>query len=111
MLNHDGTVKERRPAWNTRHVLSSLHTFRQLDTPDFEFASALSNHVCVQYSSTAVVSTSKKGNAVDAKTLAKCWNIGIEAVECTIECTTQRGVRSILHPTMSRRFRTNDRQL
>ena len=71
MLNSDGTIKERRPAWNTKRVISSLNTFRQLDAPEFEFHTALSNHVYVQYRSAAVVSTSKKGNAVDAKTLAK----------------------------------------
>ena len=111
MLNSDGTIKERRPDWNTKSVISSLNTFCQLDTPEFEFHTALSNHVYVQYRSAAVVSTSKKGNAVDAKTLAKRWNIGIETAERTIECTTQRGIRTILHPTLSRRFRTNDRQL
>jgi hypothetical protein len=29
----------------------------------------------------------------------------------TVQATTQRGIRTVLHPTLSRRFRTNDRQL
>ena len=44
-------------------------------------------------------------------TLAKNWGIGLDAARRTVETTTQKGVRTILHPTLSRRFRTNDRQL
>lgn len=29
----------------------------------------------------------------------------------TVKATTQRGIRTVLHPTLLRRFRTNDRQL
>jgi len=41
----------------------------------------------------------------------KRWNIGLKAATQTIQVTTQRGIRTILHPTLARRFRTNDRQL
>ena len=44
-------------------------------------------------------------------TLAKNWGIGLDAARRTVEATTQKGVRTILHPTLSRHFRTNDRQL
>lgn len=48
---------------------------------------------------------------VSAETLAKRWNIGLSKAQRTLEATTQSGVRTVLHPTLSRRFRTNDRQL
>ena len=57
------------------------------------------------------MATSARGRMIGAKTLAKNWCIGLKQAERTIEATTQRGLRTILHPTLSRRFRTNDRQL
>ena len=57
------------------------------------------------------VETSKKWFAVGPKTLAKRWNIGLAAAQRTIEATTQKGVQTILHPTLSQHFWTNDQQL
>jgi hypothetical protein len=39
------------------------------------------------------------------------WLVSPEVARRTLERTTQRGVRTISHPSLSRRFRTNDRQL
>ena len=43
--------------------------------------------------------------------LAAMWGIGLEAACLTLECTTQRGLRTVLHHYLRRRFQTNDRQL
>jgi hypothetical protein len=43
--------------------------------------------------------------------LARNFGIGIDAAQRTLKVTTQRGIRTVLHPCISRRFRTNDRQL
>ena len=32
------------------------------------------------------------------------WGIGLEAASSTLECKTQRGLRTVLHPSLSRRF-------
>jgi hypothetical protein len=48
---------------------------------------------------------------ISAETLAKRWGIGLKTAKNTIKNTTQRMVRTVLHPSLSRRFRTNDRQL
>ena len=42
---------------------------------------------------------------------AENWGVGLESARLTLECTTQRGIRTVLHPSLSRRFRTNDRHL
>ena len=39
------------------------------------------------------------------------WEIGIEAAKRTVKSTTHRILRTVAHPSLSRRFRTNDRQL
>lgn len=51
------------------------------------------------------------GKHLKPERLARNWGIDLSTAKRTIEVTTQRGVRTVLHPTLSRRFRTNDRQL
>jgi hypothetical protein len=48
---------------------------------------------------------------IDAATLAKNWGIGIEAAKRTRLVTTQRGIRRMIHPSLTKRYKTNDRQL
>jgi hypothetical protein len=47
---------------------------------------------------------------VDAATLAKNWATGIEAAKRTRLVTTQRGIRRMIHPSLTKRYKTNDRQ-
>ena len=55
------------------------------------------------------MATLASSRMIGAKTLlAKDWCIGLKQAEWTIEATTQKGLCMILHPTLSRRFRTND---
>jgi hypothetical protein len=48
---------------------------------------------------------------VDAATLAKNWGIGIEAAKRTRLVTTQRGIIRMIHPSLIKRYNTNDKQL
>ena len=56
-----------------------------------------------------IYSTRKK--QVESATLAKRWNIDHNKAKKTVKLTTQRGVRSTLHPSLSRRYPTNDRMM
>ena len=51
------------------------------------------------------------GKQFDAEHLSKKMGIDIHTARRTVTATTQRGIRTLLHPTLSRRFRTNNRQL
>ena len=53
----------------------------------------------------------KRLKPVSAHTIAKNWGIGLQLAKRTYEVTSQTGIKTLLHPTLSRRFRTNDRQL
>jgi hypothetical protein len=53
----------------------------------------------------------RDGGGVDVATLAKNFGIGIEAAKRTRLVTTQRGVKRMIHPSLSVRLRKNDRQL
>ena len=54
---------------------------------------------------------SNKRKPVDGNTLARRWEIPSDKDRATVKKTTQQGVRSTLHPTLSHRFPTNDRML
>jgi hypothetical protein len=73
------------------------------------FALATMNNIKVKM--IKAVSSRKGLLVVGPKLLAKCWKIGIEDACCTLEATTQTCIRTTLHLTLSRRFRTNDRAL
>ena len=47
----------------------------------------------------------------DPNDLAEKWGIGLEAANRTFECKTYRGVLTVLHPSLSRCFPMNDRNL
>jgi hypothetical protein len=53
----------------------------------------------------------RDGGGVDVATLANNFGIGIEAAKRMRLMTTQRRVKRMIHPSLSVRFRTNDRQL
>jgi hypothetical protein len=59
----------------------------------------------------ASVNIKERRNGIDAQMLARNFGIGLDTAQKTLKVTTQRGVRSVANPTLSRRFRTNDRQL
>jgi hypothetical protein len=61
------------------------------------------------YAVSAMTTTVEPG--MSPAKLAKNWGIGLETAKQTLKVTTQRGVRTVLHPSLSRRYRTNDRQL
>ena len=47
----------------------------------------------------------------DPTDIAANWGIGLEAARCTLECKTQRGLLTVLHPSLGRRFQTNNQNL
>ena len=117
MMDHKGEVKPHR---NKKLTICQIDSSLRLEENTYylerEFATALENNVNLdtrpvrQVASVASM-VSEKRPKLEPALLAKRWGIGLEAAKHTIARTTQRGVRTVLHPTLSRRFRTNDRQL
>jgi len=62
-----------------------------------------------KYLIAATMTTSRNVDTV-IDMLAASWNIGRETAMKTMKCTTQKGVRTTLHP-IERRFRTKQAQL
>jgi hypothetical protein len=99
------------------NTLSSMTTDATDITDDENFDIALEQHVTV---SIAVLDTtktvpgrihSKAGKPVEAEMLAKHWLIPANCAARTVDRTMQRGVHTILDPTLSCRFLTNNHML
>ena len=78
---------------------------------EFHFGHALEKTVKISVLSMNALSSQKDRRTITAQQLAKNWKISLSAAEKTASATTQYGIRSIANPSLSRRFRTNDRQL
>eukprot|EP00804_Cyclotella_cryptica_P009101 CCRYP_003177-RA/>CCRYP_003177-RA protein AED:0.23 eAED:0.23 QI:0/0/0/1/1/1/2/0/629 len=97
-------------------VINSLSASSQVNaidvTDDENFGLLLESNSCVSSSiSKFGVAKSKSSQRIDYMTLSKKWGISPEKAKHTIQRTTQRGIRTVLHPSLSRRFRTNDQAL
>ena len=86
-----------------RHSISS---FGLISVPQCKFLQGTNYFVNV-----STTATSTRKSTLHPERLARNWGIGIEAAKRTLQATTQRGIRTISNPALSRRFRTNDRQL
>jgi hypothetical protein len=106
------------PTWKLSQVSMQYDTADVFD--DDNFGTALDATVNVSlvkledepghYDIAQVRSTKRRGE-VGHIALANRWGISLERAKVTLKVTTQRGVRNTLHPTLTRRFKTNDRML
>jgi hypothetical protein len=111
MINNDGSLRnegsnrDREVNMTMISAITSCHE-RQCNS---EFALAMKNNVRISLVKSV---NSRKGLlAIGPTLLAKRWKIKLDAAKRTLRATTHSIVRTTLHPTLSRRFRTNDRQL
>jgi hypothetical protein len=89
--------------------LPNFNTFLQCF--DGTLLAELDNIITTNLNVSLVKSEMRDKAGVDAATLAKNWGIGIEAAKSTRLVTTQRGIRRMIHPSLTKRYKTNDRQL
>eukprot|EP00934_Nitzschia_sp_Nitz4_P008127 Nitzschia sp. Nitz4//scaffold260_size33533//228//6137//NITZ4_007876-RA/size33533-snap-gene-0.41-mRNA-1//-1//CDS//3329544674//8117//frame0 len=116
MTDWKGRVRERK---SVKHQIFALSTKPSKGDEDWnhgilESANILSLHDLYSSKPTSSVQevNTKPGKPdLSAEDLAKRWGIGIETAKSTLQKTTQRGTRSVLHPSLSRRYTTNDRHL
>ena len=107
--------------WGNERIIAALHTLPQGKQPATDFGLALVRTVNTPTPRIAskskdpvsfmVFNTSSRRNSMSPQLLARRWGTHLETAKRTLDATTQRGVRSILNPTMTRRYQTNDRQL
>ena len=75
---------------------------------DFHFSTMLNDNHFISAVS-GVQTGTRKG--LSPELLASRWKISLKQAKDTIDATTQRAVRNISNPALSRRFKTNDRML
>jgi hypothetical protein len=72
----------------------------------------LSNHVKVSdMNMSFLITTTRDKGGVDAATLTNNSRIGIEAAKMMCLVATLRGITRMIHPSLTKRFKTNDTQL
>jgi len=93
--------------------LSSLSSDLVDVTDDENFHQVLTSKVMISSVETSLNGHIRSCNVapIDPQTLAARWMISPDRAKRTVVMTTQRGVRTCLNPTLSRRFLTNDRML
>ena len=79
-------------------------------TGDNNFYSVLQNKVQVPTLQSGNL-RSKQGKSVDVLAIAKQWMISPDRDKNTVQKTTQRGIRTVINPHMSRRYQINERML
>ena len=108
-----------------KQIIAVLDTVPQSEVPMNAFGTALQGTVQVVMKITAKqkhnaynhgqsikrIAMLKQQFKVRPEDLAKMWGIGLPAAKWMLEATTQHGLRTILHPTLSRQFWMNDHQL
>jgi hypothetical protein len=93
--------------------LSSLSSDLINVTDDENFHHVLTSKVMISSVESSLNGHIRSRNIapIDPQTLAARWMISPDRAQRTVVMTTQRGVRTCLNPTLSRRFPTNDRML
>jgi hypothetical protein len=86
---------------NSESILNSIDPTLNIAT----FSTMLNTNRQVSATSTS----NRKG--LSSEQLARKWKISLKQAENTLRVTTQRGIRHIANPAISRRFKTNDRMM
>ena len=116
MLQDDGQLKDPIESWSLKRTVSVLNSIPQSETLDFHLGDAMHSHELVDTDThgpqtIALITSGIRKPCIQATQLAKNWGIGLETATRTVKATRQRGLWTVLHNTLFRRFRTNDRQL
>jgi len=109
------TMNLRRQVYDLDNIIAGGRRFINLVSTSEQSADSTANDYFLGALQACVkVSRVKVGNsrrAIGHEMLADKWLVSPEVARHTLERTTQRGVRTISHPSLSCSFRTNDRQL
>ena len=124
MINHDGSIKIKPPC--DRAVYSVMNQLRDdmslpLHSSNSQTSSVLNEispildtrNLLLKYATHTVsgLSQNNKRNIIDHHKLTNNWKIGPKMAKKTLKVVTQRGIRTMLAPTLDRCFKTNDKML
>ena len=111
MVDYNGRVVSGASSrGHDQRVISAVNSNFQADeeahNSDYRLSCVLDNLVCVK-----AVKSRRAPSSTDPMQLVKKWKIPYSAAKRTVKFTTNRMKKTVLHPSLSRRFRTNDRAL
>ena len=121
MTDSAGKLIEKSVKWGNERIIAALHTLPQGEQPATDFGLVLARNVNtltprisskgMEPVSVKVLNTSSRRNSMSPHLLDQRWGTHLDTARRTLDATTQRGVSSVLNPTTTRRYRTNERQL
>ena len=96
-------------SWDTPDIPERLVSCVNVPSDDFE-GDGLSGYGDAkvfpdEYRQAASMASGERGSVLTKEILARRWGIGLETAKKTLQVTTQKGIRRVLHPT-ERRYRT-----
>ena len=111
MTDLAGKLIDKPVKWGNEHIIAALHTLTQGEQPATDFGLALAWTVNTPTTKIAskdkdpvrvkLVHTSRRHNSLSPKSLARRWGTQLATAKRTLDATTQRGVHSVLNPTMT----------
>ena len=110
MLDHTGHIRAFHPSHTLFTLQQDRHRISELFVSDTSqvllFISPFFHDESLlhQITSRIHISGVKTGGSkcISPETLARRWNIGLDTAKRTIRANTQRGVRTVAHPSLSR---------
>eukprot|EP00978_Attheya_sp_CCMP212_P037828 scaffold181802_cov77-Attheya_sp.AAC.2 len=111
-----GKSAGRRVLCSTNRVLSAFSRDSQICSTLRECGNTLDDDAFLEgmLSSRRIVSTAAsktRHSTISPELLAKRWGCGQKTAERTLKVTTQKGIRSAVHPLHPRRYSTKQQQL
>lgn len=109
MTDFRGRVVEREASSRGQYIAAvtcDIKEDEEAPNSDYSLLTALNHSVQVK-----AVASKKAPNSINPMDLVKRWKISPKTARKTVEHTTCRMQRTLLHPSLSRRFKTNDRML
>ena len=112
MLDHQGQISIPATAARGQVFVSAVVSYSlAYDAADVMDNDNLATALEAQIQISIVLIGAVRKPSIDPIVLAKRWHITPEKAQKTIHATAQRGIRTMLHPLLSRQFRMNDQNL
>ena len=107
VTNRDGNLRDDKARIQLERRVSMVLCDvpgEEIIDPEWSFADALVSTIGISR-----VNVTRNKGKLRPEDLVKRWGISLEVAKRTLLATTQRSLRSTLHPHLSRRYGTNDR--
>ena len=110
MVDMAGELRDEPEHWSLSRIIGALNSVRGNEEHAFhQLGVALNGQE--QLRMIGSLHSKNKAKKIGPKQLSQNWGISLETAQRTYDATTQKAIRTLTKDHLSRRYRTNDRQL